>query len=410
MKLIFFKNFIFSVNIYLNSYSEKPSEASLFIFSVSTGCRAISVYNVLLENITGVLISDEKVFINVVINVTKGRRDWGHTVTVEGKTTNASPTNIFYWLNAHLIKTHSLSLNSFPWDLTPEQAKTHLWPYTTETMRTRLKEAAYKAGYPRDLFCFHSLRSGFICSALIRNGLSNNHRGVFEHTGIIADWKINGRAQLRYIKNVAKRTLCASRLVATSSDDLEEEVIPHELISTEQFHSIQLGPVLWKRENEMIQVFNRDMKAHLCERGVLEKNSEGLFRLAIVRFVKSNTLLRNRARSKRHKTNLFNERRRIGRNFLLNKLTLQNVEEYITAISLFITQDDIDKQNTQTSTKALAEPRKRVRWTTEEESILEEGLRLKMTWKEISIQLPGRSNVDCKDKYRNIQKKKARNQ
>ena len=261
-------------------------------------------------------------------------------------------------------------------------------------MRTRLKEAANKAGYPRDLFCFHSLRSGFICSALIKNGLSNNHRGVFEHTGIVADWKINGRAQLRYIKDVTKRVICASRLVSTSADELDSAPIPHELISTEHFHGITLGPILWKHDNELFKLFLQDMKSHLMNRGVLQKNVEGLYRLALVRFVKTNPRLKNRVRAKRHKVNLSNESRKIGRNYLLNILSLENYTEIVQQLSDQITEEDIRGQNDdQSEERSIVEPKKRVRWTEEEDRILHKGYENGKSWVKISSLLEGRVRV-----------------
>jgi hypothetical protein len=64
------------------------------------------------------------------------------------------------------------------------------------------------------MLSFHSLRSGFICSAIAVAGSDNNTLvGVLEHCAFVAGWKPGQRAQLRYVKECQTQTVVASRLL-----------------------------------------------------------------------------------------------------------------------------------------------------------------------------------------------------
>jgi hypothetical protein len=146
----------------------------------------------------------EKMWLVQILYVTtKGNPRWNHRVTLEGDLED--PSCAVSHLYRHLCDL-GLDLTAFRnWQLNEEQAEQSLWQLSKETMRyvamdwnflfsndfvlsllstawsdsfvrTRFKAAAEKAGYPMELFSFHSLRAGFICSAMINGSLSGTCR------------------------------------------------------------------------------------------------------------------------------------------------------------------------------------------------------------------------------------------
>lgn len=123
-------------------------------------------------------------FCQILFVKTKGNHNWNHRVTLEGR---ISPEHsAFFFLYSHVMTAFGLDLTKRQeWKLTEKQLDTSVWGFSLETMRyddslftsifsllilsTRFKAAARKAGYPHELFTFHSLRAGFICSALLNS-------------------------------------------------------------------------------------------------------------------------------------------------------------------------------------------------------------------------------------------------
>ncbi|KAL6077808.1 hypothetical protein QOT17_000890 [Balamuthia mandrillaris] len=80
----------------------------------------------------------------------------------------------------------------------------------------KLQDQAVQAGYPEGLFSFHSLRAGFLCTALILEGLQEGHsqNNVLDTTALITDWVSRGRSQQVYVKDTLKHAIVANRLVS----------------------------------------------------------------------------------------------------------------------------------------------------------------------------------------------------
>lgn len=52
-----------------------------------------------------------------------------------------------------------------------------------------------QAGFQSKLFSFHSLRAGYLCSGLLKAWKDEKAiQPIFEHTALVAGWKINGSA------------------------------------------------------------------------------------------------------------------------------------------------------------------------------------------------------------------------
>jgi hypothetical protein len=139
-------------------------------------------------------------------------------VTLEGSTTRYSTVDFVYWLQQHLRQAFGLDLDHWPWDLSTQEQDRKLWTWKKMAMSELFKSRTQQAGFPRGMLSFHSLRSGFLCSAFLKTGTDRNlQQAILEHTAFVGGWAPAGRAQLRYMKTTAKKTIVASRL--TVNDD-----------------------------------------------------------------------------------------------------------------------------------------------------------------------------------------------
>lgn len=69
------------------------------------------------------------------------------------------------------------------------------------------------AGYPNFLFTFHSFRSGFICTVVMKNNLDETERtAVFEVVSQVAGWSDKSRCMHGYVKEALKKTIVTTRL------------------------------------------------------------------------------------------------------------------------------------------------------------------------------------------------------
>lgn len=237
-------------------YKWRSLEAALFLCALETGARALTMEAVRLQHINKVIWKEEekKFLVQITYVVTKGNPSWNHRVAIEGSLDDES--SAVCHLARHLLSFHRLDLAAFDtWRLSETQLAERLFGLAKDTMRTRFKAAAERAGYPHELFSFHSMRSGFICSALL-NGATitegTDEKAILEATAFIAGWKVGGKAQLGYLKECSTASLVASRVVSASPGSR----VDRALIAPEVFHSITLKAPSWSREINYEQGFN----------------------------------------------------------------------------------------------------------------------------------------------------------
>lgn len=228
---------------------KKAEEAALFLMAVSTGARAVTCANIQLGDILSVnrengLAENSSIrLIQVRFRRCKGINDWDHIVALRGDTNVRNELDIVYWLEQHLNQNFGVSLHARgTW---PEGVKTKpLWDISTESMRTRFKSRAMAAGYPVDLFGFHSLRSGFLCSAVINASTNPNNiggtTGIMEHAAAIGGWRPFGRSQRRYLKTAIKSIMVCTELVMPNrSGNSSGSLVATSLITPEAFHCLE---------------------------------------------------------------------------------------------------------------------------------------------------------------------------
>lgn len=422
-----------------DSRDAKAAEASLFLFAVSLGARACTCEAVNHGDIQAV-ITDRNTgltLVRILLRVTKGKTNWNHLVTLEGKAQEKSDTNVVYWLREHFHRKFGIDLLNRG-EFTDEERKIPFWGWSKDVMRERFKKAAIKSGYPSLLFAFHSLRSGFICSALLKANAQEIHlrAAVLETTALVAGWVVGGRAQLRYVKAAAKGCIVASRLIAPSTEGLSNNPVEEMLTRPELFHGIEFGPCTWD-QSDTYRNFNKRLRLDIAARaeGQLDDTKLPLFVEACVRhcyvnFVKKSRSLEQKAKL-RYQHNgqqdttipAFNARRAVAKAHLERIMTEKNVEQQVQSLLNCI---DAQFQTNKIAALIIEGPRpprkpatperpwlkggqrKRIPWIEEEDSILTVEHDKGKSWAEISRLIPRRSNVDCKDRWRNIAKKKQR--
>ncbi|KAH7819253.1 uncharacterized protein MONOS_15765 [Monocercomonoides exilis] len=89
-----------------NVLDSKEMEAAMYLMSVQTGARAITLSSVLLSDIVRVMSSNEsgKLLVTLRYNRTKGSSNWNHEITIEGQEEEGKSTDAVYWLSAYLQK------------------------------------------------------------------------------------------------------------------------------------------------------------------------------------------------------------------------------------------------------------------------------------------------------------------
>ena len=140
-----------------NWYLKKEMSAAILLAS-ECGARAISICNLKLDDIS-VLPTGET---RVKFDYGKGRRKWGHLITLSAE------SNAAKWLR--LLES----------DISCSE----------DVLNSRFQTCSELAGYEKGYFSFHSLRSGFACSAFVTCGRTNS---VLEDTGFVGGWKVGGK-------------------------------------------------------------------------------------------------------------------------------------------------------------------------------------------------------------------------
>ncbi|KAH7825931.1 uncharacterized protein MONOS_9832 [Monocercomonoides exilis] len=223
----------------------REMEISLFLVAVHTGARAVTLANVLYSDITRIVVSKmtKKLLVTLRYNRAKGRVGWGHEVTIEGSEEEENYQDPVYWLSAYLKSKTNIPLSKWMEEKHTIDQSQRIWEISEDSMSFHFKERSEYAGYPRRLFSFHSLRSGFICTSLIKAGSSTDaQNAIMEKTALIAGWVPWRLAQMGYLKMVAKRTIVSSRLVSSSSSSENVPLVDETLLDVEAFHGISLEP------------------------------------------------------------------------------------------------------------------------------------------------------------------------
>jgi len=135
----------------------KTELATCIYASVETGGRSISVVNITKSDITPLSSGDVK----LKYQFAKNKRNWRHELLLSS-TSNSAP----YLKQLHEQGGFRKIKNE-------------------DQLSSLFKVASERCGFPVGYFSYHSLRSGFICSAFVNQGIG---QGIIEKTGFIGGW------------------------------------------------------------------------------------------------------------------------------------------------------------------------------------------------------------------------------
>lgn len=415
----------------------KAAEASLWLTALSTGARAITCSNVLISDIVSVrkVKDSSNYFVQLRFRVTKGNPHWNQIVTLEGDPNHISSLNCIFWLQKHLKNGFYLDLLDYEnWNIKDIEEK-ELWHWSTHGMRELFKSRALSAGFPPLLFGFHSLRAGFICSALLKAGSNaDTVKAVLENTAFVAGWVPNQAAQLAYVKTCAKKTIVASRLIMPVEENPSSNIIDSTLFSSEAFHGIQLSEPCYA-EDTNFRAFHEKVSAQFNNDSLNASQNASLkvkcFSNAYHNFVVSRSCLEEEARQIYSKKPEWKSsalrcaveraaRRLVGRKFISKQLNddFTKLEELVNEF-VGLVSDEITLRKPLVQYKTKPKPpitftretyadtmhRKRRKWVESEDIILVNNKKNKKLWKDISPLLVDRENGDCKDRWRTLLKK-----
>lgn len=65
-----------------------------------------------------------------------------------------------------------------------------VWRWSVSGAGETFSNRAWKAGFEKGLLSYRSLRSGFLCSALLKAG--KNDQSALEKTAFVAGWQVGG--------------------------------------------------------------------------------------------------------------------------------------------------------------------------------------------------------------------------
>jgi hypothetical protein len=427
----------------------RAEEASLWLVALSTGARAVTCESVTLQDISQVhrLPNSDRIIVQLRYRVTKGNGNWNHLVSLEGSPVEASPLDVVYWLRRHLLQAFSLDLLRFAWwQLSPEAQRKPLWHWKCDAMRELFKTRATDAGFPRGLFGFHSLRGGFICSALLRAGSDANAvRAVLENTALVAGWRPYQAAQLRYMRASARQTIVATRLIMPPQAGQAGNPVEASLTTSEAFHGIHLAEPR-RQERANYRTFFSQVNTHFKQEGArrgrapdeaaLESLRLKCWAFAFERFVmakpeleeEANALARAQPRwsMPQYRSWILQRYRAVVGRRHIQRLLTDDYSRLAGLVHTFLLSTGYRLEHVPegrpprrrrprpvpdaaaVAAQVIRERmphsghRRRMRWTRSEDRILVSGRSRGEAWLVISRRLEHRDNVDCKDRWRTL--------
>lgn len=426
----------------------KASEASLWLTSLFTGARAITCSSITLGDILSVIQHPKSppgqswVIIQLRFRVTKGNENWNQEISLEGRLDKQWTTNIVYWFSKHLERCFQLNLQDFRnWNLKMEQKSIKLWEWSRDSMRQLFKDRAIKAGFPEMMFGFHSLRSGFICSALIKARSDEKMvKAVLENTAFIAGWMPHHASQMRYVKTCVKKSIVCTRLILPDEQNLESNHVDSILTNSETFHNIVLCDSSWPDDTNyrsFVEKVDAYIFTKIANTSDHQKVKRRFWDQAVRDFVSKNEFLLLQAKEKLDlqtttttkrnsfsmETNAFHvvSRKYISTELQKDFATLEDfLNQFKASIDGKMLSCPLESLQTITKTQKIhpiqqntrptfqdSKHRIRIPWTQQEDDVLIQGKKNAESWVQISEKLyqNNRTNVDCKDRWRNLLKK-----
>eukprot|EP00770_Monocercomonoides_exilis_P016345 MONOS_16299.1-p1 / transcript=MONOS_16299.1 / gene=MONOS_16299 / organism=Monocercomonoides_exilis_PA203 / gene_product=unspecified product / transcript_product=unspecified product / location=Mono_scaffold01628:4578-5801(-) / protein_length=408 / sequence_SO=supercontig / SO=protein_coding / is_pseudo=false len=369
-----------------------------------------------MKDIVRVFAKPGSTFLKVTFNVEcgKGYRMDDHCVTLEGDICSKSSLNFIWWFEQYLVQEFGLSLTRFDeWSL-KDLGWERVWGLRKGAMRVRIQKRAKQAGYPDKLFGFHSLRSGFLCSALLKIGNNPLKReSVLETASFIAKWKFGGPTEEEYVSRTTKATIISNR-TNFPNDVLEsEEPFALDLSNPTVFHNVEIKRSEWRIESilDTFRFYVLQIIKFTCWKfGYPSSYISKLHSMAAAKFVKAHDIKRKKNQTAIHacKEYILQLVKTSGGDLInLANEYLSQIDDYLDGkimleVSNFKPKEKL-KENREVN--PITSCKTRIKWTRMEDDVLMKGLLDNKSFEEISKELKCRSGNSCRDRLRNILKK-----
>ncbi|KAH7815747.1 uncharacterized protein MONOS_16045 [Monocercomonoides exilis] len=392
---------------------EKPREASLFIFALSTGSRSITCANIKLRDIVRVYAKENSSFLKITFNLVCGKniRMDDHCVTLEGDICSKSSLNFIWWFEQYLVQEFGLSLTRFDeWNL-KDLGWERVWGLRKGAMRVRIQKRAKQAGYPEKLFGFHSFRSGFLCSALLKIGDSPYKReSVLETASIIAKWKFGGPTEEKYLNRTSKATIIANR-TNFPSDVLESDnPYDFDLSKPEVFHNMKINQSEWKIDSIIVTLrfyILQVIKFACWKLGYPSSYVSKLHSMAATKFMKEHDIKRKKTQTtiQACKEYVLQLVKTSGGDLIdIANEFLSQIDDYLDGKIILDVKDfePRKKLREERTINPITNCKSRIHWTRMEDDILIKELMDGKSFADIGEKLKIRSANSCRDRVRNI--------
>ena len=209
------------------SVTEAPSKrldlartGAMITIGMKTGARISSLCSILWKDLELIEEGPEGNFaVTFYLHMLKGEQGRvNHPVTAVCHVDDTSKP--LYWLN--LLSQEMWTETIFSKTGKAERTKSSetVLLHSTHKMRKFFQSIVSAVGFPDGMLSPHSLRSGFLCQAIVSAFLSNNTAvDVLLITGIAANWVPNSEKQRLYIRTALKRVLNCSALHVVAIQD-----------------------------------------------------------------------------------------------------------------------------------------------------------------------------------------------
>ena len=239
----------FIASVYPKGCSDRVQVMSWMTVGLHTGVRGISLATTYWEDMKVVEPVPEAPHfkqITLVFRETKGDHNWNHPITIEGSVLNVATgsSDPVYWLS-QLVKEqlgHETELTQATVSL-----KGRVFACDSQsTMSERINSVAVYCGYPSRMFSCHSLRSGFLCTALLKHAVDTgkevNFPEVWNKCALVAGWHVRSRHQEKYCKSAFLRCIVSSRLIQAGSLQAGTEEIVARIVGVGSVAKNRLTP------------------------------------------------------------------------------------------------------------------------------------------------------------------------
>jgi hypothetical protein len=239
----------FIARTYPKGCADRVQVMSWMAAGLHTGVRGISLTTAYWEDVRVVEpVADAPHFkqVTLLFRETKGDAHWNHPVTVEGSVLHACGSDPVYWV-AQLVK-ESLGHGAELTQATLAQLQGRGFGCESQSaMSERMNAVAVYCGYPRRMFSCHSLRSGFLCSALLKHAVDTGKEVAFPEVwnkcALVAGWSVRSKHMERYCKQAFLRCIVSSRQIQAGSlqagtEDVVAQIVGVGSIAKNRFISL----------------------------------------------------------------------------------------------------------------------------------------------------------------------------